>query len=393
MKELSVFIVGSDDEQRTVLQMQVDATSVAKTVQTNASFPVAATDPVIRKIKDSNAGIVMVDVPRHSSGDALHAIDLIRTEVPGAAIFAIGDVNQPQVIITAMRAGAREFLERPTTTNALLDAFVRLSSSERKIQTQAQRGKVFTFINAKGGCGATTLAVNTALHLQSHRGGTSLLDLAPLGHLALHLNVTPTYTLADALHNVHRLDQALMESYMTSCAPSGVQLLAGVTQPLTDEALTSELARLVDVLVSRYRYVVVDASSRLDPAVRLVCDLSDMVMVVAQTDVASLWSAAKVQEYLAQSGGNSRLRLVINRFRKIPGFRESDIETATRMKLAQCIPNQYVAVAAAIERGFPVAQQNHSEISRAMAELAGTLTDQRIETQTTTSSKKRFSLF
>jgi pilus assembly protein CpaE len=373
--------------------MQVDATSIAKTLQTFASFPVGATDPVIRRIRDANANVIMVDVPRHNSGDALHAIDLIRTEVPGAAIFAIGEVSQPQVIINSMRAGAREFLERPTNTNSLLDAFVRMTSSERKTQTQGQRGKVFTFINAKGGCGATTLAVNTALHLQSTGGGTALVDLAPLGHAALHLNVTPAYTVADALHNVYRLDQSLMESFMTPC-PSGVQLLAGVSQPLTDAALTSELARMVDVLVSRFRYVVVDASSRLDAPVRLVCDLSDTVMVVAQTDVASLWSAAKVQEYLSQTGGNSRLRLVINRFRKIPGFKESDIESATRMKVMQCVPNHYVAVAAAIERGFPVAQQNHSEISRAMGDLAGILTNQTdLNVAANTKKRKQFSIF
>ena len=45
MPELSVVIVAADNEQRTVLQVLVDGTSVARTVHTCASFPVAATDP------------------------------------------------------------------------------------------------------------------------------------------------------------------------------------------------------------------------------------------------------------------------------------------------------------------------------------------------------------
>ena len=51
MPELSVVIVASDSEQRAVLQVLVDGTSVARTVHTCASFPVAATDPVTRRIQ------------------------------------------------------------------------------------------------------------------------------------------------------------------------------------------------------------------------------------------------------------------------------------------------------------------------------------------------------
>ena len=46
MPELSVVIVATDNEQRAVLQVLVDGTSVARTVHTCASFPVAASDPV-----------------------------------------------------------------------------------------------------------------------------------------------------------------------------------------------------------------------------------------------------------------------------------------------------------------------------------------------------------
>ena len=116
--------------------------------------------------------------------------------MPTAAIFALGSMSQPQLIVNAMRAGAREYIERPTTTTDLLEAFVRLSSAQRKTKTESgQRGKVFSVVNAKGGSGATTVAVNTALSLQSSFGNVALVDLAPLGHDALHLNVKPTFTL------------------------------------------------------------------------------------------------------------------------------------------------------------------------------------------------------
>ena len=81
------------------------------------------------------------------------------------------------------------------------------------------------------------------------------------------------------------------------------------------------------MLVTHYRYVVVDISSRLDAACRLVSNLSECVLLVACTDVASLWSAARVQQYLGETGHRERVRLVLNRFRKVPGFSEADAET------------------------------------------------------------------
>jgi pilus assembly protein CpaE len=199
-------------------------------------------------------------------------------------------------------------------------------------------------------------------------------DLAPLGHAALHLNVKPLFTIADALRNLHRMDGSLLESFMTR-HPDGLHLLAGTSTPTSIEPTTGEFAALFDILVSHYRYIVVDTSTRLDAATRLVCNLSEYVLLVAHTDVASLWSAARVLQYLGDTGGRERVRLVLNRFRKIPGFSENDAEAATGLKLLWKIPNQYVAVSNSIDRGVPVIQQNHSEVARSFAGLAAALTE------------------
>jgi len=165
MPELSVVIVAADNEQRTVLQVLVDGTSVARTVHTCASFPVAATDPVARRVRAANPDVTLVDIPADNPPLALRAIELLRQEMPDSAVFAIGNLNQPQIIVNAMRAGAREFIERPTTTTDLLEAFVRLTAAQRRVRQEGPRGKVFAVVNAKGGSGATTVAVNLALAL------------------------------------------------------------------------------------------------------------------------------------------------------------------------------------------------------------------------------------
>ena len=372
MPELSVVIVAADNEPRTVLQVLVDGTSVARTVHTCASFPVAASDPITRRVQAASPDVVLVDIPADNPSMAMRAVELLRQELPESAVFAIGSLSQPQVIVNAMRAGAREFIERPTTTTDLLEAFVRLTTAQRRVQKEGPRGKVFCVVNAKGGSGATTVAVNLALALQSAYGHTALIDLAPLGHTSLHLNLKPLFTLADATRNLHRMDTSLLESFMTRHA-GGLQLLAGTNAPASVEPSTAEFVRLFDMLVSHYRYVVVDNSSRLD-ASRLVANLAECVLLVACTDVASLWSAARVQQYLGETGNRERLRLVLNRFRKVPGFSEADAENAAGVKLLWRVPNQYFAISSAIDRGSPVMEQSHTEIARCFSGLAQELT-------------------
>jgi pilus assembly protein CpaE len=373
MPELSVVIVATDNEQRTLLQVLVDGTSVARTVHTCASFPVAAADPITRRVRAANPEVTLVDIPADNALVALRAIELLHQEMPDGAIFAVGTLSQPQVIVNAMRAGAREFIERPTTTTDLLEAFVRLNTAQRRGRQEGIRGKVFSVINAKGGNGATTVAVNLGIALQSAYGQTALVDLAPLGHAALHMNLKPVFTVADATRNLHRMDASLLESFMTRHS-SGLQLLAGTNAPATVDPSTTEFVKLFDMLVTHYRYVVVDASSRFDTASRLIANLSETVLLVACSDVASLWSAARVQQYLGEAGSRERVRLVLNRFRKVPGFSEADAEAAVGAKLLWRVPNQYFAISSAIDRGTPVMDQRNSEIARCFAGLAQELT-------------------
>jgi pilus assembly protein CpaE len=382
MPELSVAVFATDNDQRAVLQVLVDGTSVARTVCSNASLPLAANDPVIRKTQGFAPDVILVDIAADTTTAALRAIELLHQELPETAVFAIGSMTQPQLIVSAMRAGAREYIERPTTTTDLLEAFVRLTSARRKPGRESSRGKVFTIVNAKGGSGATTVAVNLALALQSVHHSTALVDLAPLGHCALHLNLKPSFTVSDAITNLHRLDSSLLDSFMAR-HDNGMQVLAGSTVPTAVEPSASDFARLFDMMVGLFRYIVVDASSRLDGATRLVSNLSEKVLLVAHADVASLWSAGRVAQYLGESGSRDRFALVLNRYRKVAGFNETETEAAIGAPVLWRIPNQYFAVSAAIDRGVPVIQQGNTEIARSIIGLAHYLTKDDLDVKRT----------
>jgi len=382
MPELSVAVFASDNDQRAVLQVLVDGTSVARTVFSSSTLPLASSDPVLRRVQAFAPEVVLVDVPAEGSLSALRAIELLHQELPDSSLFAIGSMTQPQLIVSAMRSGAREYVERPTTTTDLLEAFVRLTSTRRKPGREGSRGKMFTLVNAKGGSGATTVAVNLALALQSAHGGTALVDLAPLGHCGLHLNLKSQFTISDAITNLHRLDSSLLDSFMARDS-GGLQVLTGAPVPATMEPSASDFARLFDMMVGQFRYIVVDTSSRLDGATRLVSNLSEKVLLVSHADVASLWSAGRIAQYLGETGSRDRFALVLNRYRKILGFNEAETEAAIGAPVLWRIPNQYFAVSSAIDRGVPLMQQANSEIARSITGLAHLLTKDDLDVKRT----------
>jgi pilus assembly protein CpaE len=373
MPELSVVVVTTDEDQKALLQVLVDGTVVARMKQSFAAYPRMDGDGVARRIHDLSADVIVVDLAPKDVVAALHAIEMLHAASPKSSIFAIGEMTQPQLIVDAMRAGAQEFLARPTSTDKLLDAFNRLVSAQRKLHTGGKRGRMMAVLNAKGGNGASSVAVNTALSIALSQGSTALLDMAPLGTAALHLNLKPAFTILDALNNLHRLDGTLLDGFMTR-HESGLHVLAG--DPGVNALVTAapDLARLLDPVVNHYRHVVIDISTRLDATARALCELSDTVLLVANPDLSSLWSAARVHDFFAGGPGEQKLRMVLNRYRKIGGFGDSDVEQATRIKIIGKIPNQHAAMSSAIERGVPVARQGNSDLARSFADFAKLLT-------------------
>jgi hypothetical protein len=94
------------------------------------------------------------------------------------------------------------------------------------------------------------------------------------------------------------------------------------------------------------------------------------VMLVGLLDVPSLWSVAKVRDYHLDGPASARIGLVLNRFRKLPGFSEDESQSATKTRIMWKIPNQYAAASSAMDRGVPWIEQNLSELARTFTSMA-----------------------
>src|SRR5947209_2893701 len=215
MHGIAVALLTEDREHLSALQNRLEATRLGRAVFSHVGFPVGPTDSILRQLQDSRAEVVIVDVPSKDSLRAIRTIELIRSTTLQIAIFANGEMTQPANIVSSMRAGACEYLEDAAGSEPLLEALTRHSSSRTRSIGGAGKAKVFTFLSAKGGAGCTTAAVNTALALQQTHGDVVLVDFAPIGHAALHLNLRPQFGVLDALQNLHRMDVSLLDGLMT----------------------------------------------------------------------------------------------------------------------------------------------------------------------------------
>lgn len=367
-------ILAASNERREALQQAIEAAFGRGNGVPNVvlSFPLPGNgrEPALARISKQQVEVVLVELGADSAAAGLAAVEAVRQEVPRAAVFAIGDASQGETVLAAMRCGACEFLPRLFTRQELQEAVGRLNLPSQPNRPE-RNGSIVTVVNAKGGCGATTVAANLAVALQKEYGKTALVDLAPLGHAALHLNAQPNFSVATALRGISRLDQSLLEGLLTA-TDSGVALLAGMDAPLDIEVSEEGLRRMFDLLLISHRWVVVDVSSRLDQLVRNLCDLCDVALLVADANtLALLWSAARVQRYLAgERPGYDKINLVLNRFdRKFP-LSDTDAEAATDARVLWKIPSEGPIVGPAVDSGQPVVLKKNSEAGRSLKGLA-----------------------
>ncbi len=66
---------------------------------------------------------------------------------------------------------------------------------------------------------------------------------------------------------------------------------------------------------------------------------------------------------------------MLNRYKKIPGFSDEDVERATNCKVLWKVPNNFQLIGPAIDKGVPVALQDTPDVSRSYQGLAAALAD------------------
>ena len=309
---------------------------------------------------------LVVDVRR--TGVLPTMLASIKRQHPGTALLAVLAGLEPALMLEAMRAGVNECLTGAVTLDELRNALERIAA----LRSAAPKGEVFAVVGAKGGVGATTVAVNLATMLAKLRpGSTLLIDLhLACGDAALFLAAEPRFSVLDALANAHRLDAALLKGLVAPTA-SGVHLLASADKPFA-AVDAARLQQLIELAASQYAYVVVDAA-RTDAAVLEALAPASAIIVVANQEVATVRSAGRVAETLQRRYGRDRVNVVVTRYDHRAEIGQHDVEQVVGGPVRHVFPNNYAIAVTALNKGRPLVLDNHNTLSSAFSRFARTL--------------------
>src|SRR3989442_7522091 len=157
MHEIAVSILAENPERLAILQQRLESTRACHIVFAHSSFPASGADAVVRRLQDAHTEVVLVDIDPQGVRLAMHAIEAVHANVATASVFAVGVMNDPSVIVAAMRAGAREYLERDAAADSFGDALKRFSELTAKSRPSAGRARLISVPNGQRGGGATTV--------------------------------------------------------------------------------------------------------------------------------------------------------------------------------------------------------------------------------------------
>lgn len=292
------------------------------------------------------------------------AVAAARRRHPGAALLMVAPRLDPIVLLEGMRAGVTEALADPVTAADLAAALTRAVA-----QTPGAAGRIFVVVGAKGGVGATTVAVNLAVALrQLSKTDVLLIDL----HLAngdahIFLGVEPRYSVVDALKNSDRLDQTLLASLVARA--SAIDLLASPQAVSRDSIAARQIQALLAVAASRYPYTVVDAS-RCDGLVLATLDSVTRILVVTDQALTVVRSASRVVASLREQYGDDRVGVVVAREDRRSAIGVGDVERAVAARVVATLPSHYRAAISALDAGQPAALDPRSDLGRAFERLA-----------------------
>jgi pilus assembly protein CpaE len=293
-------------------------------------------------------------------------IAVLRRLFPTSGLVIVAQSADPNSLLEAMRMGVNEWLAEPLNVDDLVAAVSRVA----RPVTRQRIGRTIAVVGAKGGVGATTVAVNlaTSLHRAS-KAPTLLIDLhAAHGDAAVLLGAEPRFSVADALQNLHRTDESYLKGLATT-TKAGIDLLSSSGTPPGVPFDGGQVRALIELAATAYRYVVLDCA-RSDHALLQVMDVASQVVVVANQELTTVRTAARLVDVLRQRCGSERVKVALSRLDPQADIARTDVERALGAPVAYVLPNDYRTSVSALTRGEPLVLQNHTRLASSLESVA-----------------------
>ncbi len=267
---------------------------------------------------------------------ALNALgDLSDVVEPGVRVLVIGefeDVNFYRHVTRGL--GALEYLYKPLTRDMVARHFGPLIARKAPATQGVQGGRVVAVIGARGGVGASSVAVHLAWHFGVEaRRHTVLLDAdVHQGTAALMLGAKPSPGLRVALEAPSRVDSLFVERAAQPAADRLHVLGAEekVHEPLAYSA--GAAANLINALKSRYNFVIIDLPYSPLPWHREMFDLVNQRILVTEPSVHAMRDTLRLMALPNAPSQPRRAMIVLNRAGIPGGLKSAHVTEALKAK-------------------------------------------------------------
>lgn len=329
-------------------------------------------------VAQTNPDVGFVALDSHPD-KALELVGSLAKSAPNCAVLVISSSTDGNLILRAMRSGAKEFLTHPLKPEDLAAALHRVARQRPGGNgASGPSCSVVAVTGATGGVGATSLAVNLGCALAANPDNSVvLLDLdLCLGDADVFLDTIPEYTLSDVAQNISRLDLTLLKRSLTK-HDTGLYLLPRPVQ-LEDARHISadELTRVLGLLKASFTHVIIDTSKSFNELDMHALTAADKVLLVTQLDLPCLRNVVRLMMSFKENNKfDDKVKIVVNRVGYDTGqisLRKAQ-ETIGREIFWQ-IPNDYRVMVEVRNNGVPLVQQApKAAITQSINQLAAAL--------------------
>jgi len=261
------------------------------------------------------AGIVDIDP---NPTEVLAELEAMTSANPNLCTVVVSESITQDLILSAMQAGARHFLQKGSVHKELSGVMARLlthSAAKRKT------GSIITVFSASGGCGATTVALNVANELRLKASKPVLvIDLDRCyGAASAYLDIKSDYGIDDVLNYDGKIDKHLIQSSSSSYKEDFHVLLsaAGTAKKTTRDIDPESLSAVLQACRQGYAHTVIDAPRMDEQTVKVLTELSDFTIVVFQLTLKDLKFARSIITMFKDLGlSEDKIIPLANRFKK-----------------------------------------------------------------------------
>lgn len=332
----------------------------------------------------------------HEDIGPLPVMDLAREigqRHPGVSIVLVVKERTPEILRSALQAGARDVLALPLSFEELqgvkaAGAWAQSLRDRARGETAGGMGlgvggQMITVAGAKGGSGCSTVALHLALAAAGVGRGRSVcivdFDLQS-GDLGVLLDLTHRRSVFDLLDVAHELSPRVLEDTLY-VHQSGLRVLLAPEDGEQEEDVTAPAARrILGALKSNFDVVIVDVGTVVTEANAVAVDMADRVLIVATPDVPSLraanrllglWNRLEIRDPKSNKG--DEVAIVLNRT-----HRDSEVQTELARKVLEAplahavLPAGFRELEPALNTGVP-ARLADGSLRKSIAALASEL--------------------